>query len=84
MGAEQVECPAFIDLLQSCLKLEEWEVSNFISEQYLRLQHPRLSGLWPQHQLLLMLRLDSDPNTAMFVADPADSCQQDSCQPHQS
>lgn len=73
-----MKCPVFIDLVQSCLKLEEWEVSNFISEQYLRHQYPRLSGMRPQHQLLLLLGLENDP-MAMFVADPADSCQQDSC-----
>lgn len=60
------------------LKSEEWEVSNFISEQYLGHQYPRLSGMWPQHQPLLIFCLDSDPSTAMFVADPADRCQQDS------
>lgn len=43
-GAGAGECPAFIDLVQSCLKSEEWEVSNFISEQYLGHQYPRLSG----------------------------------------
>lgn len=77
--AEQGKCLAFIDLVQSCLKLEEWEVIRLVSERYLRHQHPRPPGIWPQHQILLMFGLDNDPNMIKFSADLADSCQPDSC-----
>lgn len=79
MRSEQVKCLVFIDLVRSCLKLEEREVIHFISERHLRRQYPRLPGIWPQHQILLMFRLDNDPNAIKFLADLADSCQQDSC-----
>jgi len=39
---------------------------------------PRLPCVRPQRQILLTVRLDSNPSTIKCLDDPADSCQQDS------